>query len=210
MLSRSATRGAEPSGEVVLPFPHPLVDCTEFRTTWLSSSLGAMKDLGLLEQYRRELPERYHEPVLYSVAGAWVSVEIAVAHYAACERLGLPHSQVVELSRAVTHRLHDTSLSTVVRLVKQSGATPWHAMMQLNRFWERVWRGGGGVRVTKLGPKDAIIEFGGWPIATSTYVQKAMPAIAEAVLALFCRRVFSREASEYYRHHVVAVHVSWV
>jgi hypothetical protein len=209
MLSRSATRGSEPSGEVVLPFPTPLAECSEFRTTWLSSSLAAMKDLGLFEQYRSELPAPFHEPVLYSVAGAWGPVEVAVEHYAACDRLNLPYSQVVELSRAVTRRLHDTSLSTVVRLVKQSGATPWHAMLQLNRFWERVWRGG-GVRVTKLGPKDAIIEFGGWPLATSAYVQKAMPAITEAVLSLFCKRVFAREAAEYYRHHVVAVHVSWV
>ncbi len=208
-MQARATRGAEPSGELVLPFPDPLVEATEFRTTWLSSSLGALRDLGLMERYQAELPARFHEPVLYSVAGTWVPLEIAHEHYAACSRLGLQRSEMQEITRAVTKRLHDTSLSTVVRLVKQSGATPWHAMLQLNRFWERVWRGG-GVRVTKLGPKDAIIEFGGWPVAESEYVQQAMPPITEAVLSLFCRRVFSREAPEYRRRHVVPVHVSWV
>ena len=209
MLARSFGGDPNAGEEVVLPFPAPLTDATAFRTTWLASSLSALKELGLFERYLRELPESYHDPVLYSVAGVWAPIDVAIAHYSACERMGISNREIGLIGRSVTKRVHGTSLSTVVRLVKESGATPWHAMMQLNRFWERVWRGG-GVRVTKLGPKDALIEFGGWPIADQEYTHIAMPPITESVLELFSRRVFARDARDRRRRNVVGVYASWV
>jgi hypothetical protein len=194
--------------EIILPFPNPLQDATAFRSTWLRSSLDGLRELDLYDAYVERLPRAYHDTIMLGVAGAWLPLEVATAHYAAFESLELSALQIQAMGRAVTNRARGTAFSTLVGLVKQSGATPWHAMMQFNRLWARVWLGG-GVCVTKLGPKDAVIELGGWPLAKFSYVHHVMPYIAQAMLEVFCRRAFTR-AGPTNRMKAVAVLASWV
>jgi hypothetical protein len=100
-------------------------------------------------------------------------------------------------------------LELALRLARDAGATPWTIYSRLDRLWERVWRGG-GVSVTRCGPKDAIVEIVGWPCAAEPYCRAAMPSVVAAVTELFCSRAFVRDMT---RDPVGAtsmlLHVQW-
>jgi hypothetical protein len=166
---------------------------THFRSTWLNSSLTAMRDRGYFERYLALLPPEYHAPILESVAGMWLSIDVAVAHYRACDALNLSRRDAWDIGVSVTRKVHGTSLALAIRLAKQAGVTPWTILGQLPRLWDRVWRGG-GVAVYERGPKEAILEVIQWPIAGIPYVRYTMPAVVHGIVEMFCRKVYVSEA----------------
>jgi hypothetical protein len=162
---------------------------TQFRSTWLSSSLLALKERELLDQYFRHLAPEHRSAVESAVAGVWLPAEVADAHYAACDRLLLPASEQFAIGLEVTKKVHGSALSTAVRLAKGAGVTPWTALAQVQRLWERIWVGG-AVTVTEVGPKDARLEILGWTCSRYPYCKTAMRGVLTGTLDLFCQRTF--------------------
>jgi hypothetical protein len=197
---------------VFLPLPlsrDRMPTCTAFRTTWLASSLSALRERDLMDRYFQHLPGHLHASITGSVAGQWAPLELAEAHYAACDQLDLPDSELAAIGASVTRRVHGSVLSTAVKLAKQSGVTPWAAFSQFERLWSRVFDGG-GVCVYQLGPKDSLVEVVGWPLARFRYVQHSMPAVVQATIELFCRRAFSVYLHNLSDQTSLVVHTSWV
>ena len=152
--------------EVHLPFPAPskaLVPLTtQFRSTWLTSSVRAVKSRGRWDDYLVALPRQHHDAVENSVAGVWLPVDVAIAHYDACDKLNFTPMELFVIGGEVHTTAQASVFSMLVKLATGAGATPWTAASQFNRLWSRVWIGG-GVAVYKLGPKEARLEFAGWP-----------------------------------------------
>jgi hypothetical protein len=182
--------------EVVLPFPGGGRDrvqpVTSFRSTWLTSSLRALKERGRLNEYLAHLPKRHHEVVLSTVVGVWLPVDVAIAHYEACDALRLHPSEIISIGRQAADQVHGTVLATFVRLARGAGVTPWTVLLRLHDLWSRIWLGG-GVCVVRLGPKEARIEIEGWPCAGSSYCRTAMRGVLPAVAELFCAKSYARE-----------------
>jgi hypothetical protein len=181
---------------------------TQFRSTWLSSSLRSLKERGLVDAYLERLPPDYHEAVLAPVAGVWLPITVAVAHYSACDALSLSTPDVLAIGREATSRVHGTLLSTFVRLARNAGITPWTALPRLQELWSRIWIGG-GVCVVKLGPKEARIEIAGWPCAKSTYCRVAMRGVLPGVLDLFCTKSYARDVPKLASDSTLAYVISW-
>lgn len=198
--------------EVLVPLPgggRPGVAlATSFRSTWLSSSLRALRERHLLDGYLAHLPKQHHEIVLSTVVGVWLPIEIAIAHYAACDALALEPTEIIEIGREATNHVHGTLLATFVRLAKGAGVTPWTVMVRLQELWNRVWVGG-GVSVTKLGPKEARLEIVGWPCASSPYCRIAVRGVITAVTDLFCNRSYAREIPSLTSSTSLGFVVSW-
>jgi hypothetical protein len=184
--------------EVILPFRMPreqIPDAKLFRSTWLSSSLIALRERGEFDRYLSLLDPQYHHTVNSSVAGAWLPTEVAIAHYRACGGLGLTTEQIAERSLEVTRRVHKTVLELALRVARDAGASPWTIYGRLDKLWDRVWQGG-GVSVTRIGPKDALIEIAGWRCAAEPYCRAAMPWVVAAVTELFCKKAFVDDATK--------------
>jgi hypothetical protein len=197
---------------VFLPLAAPrdqLGDCRAFRTTWLASSLSALRDRNLMDSYLQLLPRSLHADVMGSVAGQWAPIELALAHYTACDQLDLPEAELLAIGAAVTKRVHGSVLNTAVKLAKQSGVTPWVVLSQLARLWDRIWAGG-GVCVYQLGPKDALVQVVGWQVARFRYVQRSMPGVIQATIELFCRRAFATHLHNLSNESTLVLHTSWV
>ena len=62
---------------------------TQFRSTWLTTSLAALKRRGLLPRYQEQLEPKYRVLIEEAVAGTWLPAAVAVAHYRAIDALGL-------------------------------------------------------------------------------------------------------------------------
>ena len=60
----------------------------QVRSTLLASSLRSIRLRGRFDDYAKVLDPKYKEDVLSSVAGVWLPLEVAAAHYEACDRLG--------------------------------------------------------------------------------------------------------------------------
>ncbi len=178
---------------VALPVSRALVPpATEFRSTWLNSSLTALRERGHFERYLTLLPPRYHAPILESVAGVWLPMDVGVGHYRACDALGLSKREAWEIGVDVTRKVHGTSLALAIRLAKQTGVTPWSILGQFPRMWDKVWRGG-AVGVYQRGPKDATLEVVQWRLSAIPYVRNTMPAVVQGLVGLFCQKAYVAE-----------------
>jgi hypothetical protein len=198
-------------GQVFLPFPTSrdrVRDSTHVRSTWLSSSLIALRERGRFDSYLVALPRQYHAPVLESVAGVWLTMDVAIAHYRACDALGLSPREMREIGLEVTQKVHGTSLALAIRLAKQAGVTPWTILAQLQRLWDRTWQGG-GVEIQKQGPKEAIIEVLGWPIASIPYVRQTMPAVALGVCGMFCAKAYVTDVPKLASERSLGMKLQW-
>jgi hypothetical protein len=183
------------SAEAVVPFATEkrfIPMATRFRSTWLTSSLRALRERGLFDAYLGHLPRQYHASVLDSVAGVWLDVAIAVAHYEACDALGLGASEQFDIGRTVTTFAHRTSYSLALRLATEVGVTPWACFTIQQRLWSQVWVGG-AVGTFKLGPKEVRVEIAGWPCSRIPYCRIAMRGLLLGQTELFCSKAYVRE-----------------
>jgi hypothetical protein len=119
-------------------------------------------------------------------------MDLAVAHYEACERLGLTLEEQVRIGAAVSDRVHGSFLM-LLRAARKVGASPWTALSRTAHMYDRMFRGGGGVGVRKLGPKEARMDLVGVPALDVPYFRHALRGVVEAGASLFCTRCYVRE-----------------
>ena len=212
-FTRSIRSPAVPSlGEpfVTFPVPRDLVPlATSFRSTWLSSSIRALSERGHYDRYVELLPPLLRAPILESVAGVWLPMGFCIAHYRACEALGLSRRESWDIGVEVTRKVHGTSLALAIRLAKQAGVTPWTIFSQLPRLWDRIWQGG-AVGIHKIGPKEAVLEAVGWPVAGIPYVRNTMPAVVHGVVEMFCAKAYVSGVPALATETSVGFRVQWV
>jgi hypothetical protein len=181
--------------EAIIPFTGPpelTPTVTEVRGTLLSSSLQMLRDRGLREAYLEALPDRYHESIEGLVPGVWLPLEVAHAHYAAIDALGLSDADILDIGRGVGERIQNGHIGTILRGTRNlGGLDPWTILGRTGALWQRVFRGGEAA-VFKLGPKDARLEFVGIPIAQVSYFRVGMQGIIEAAVTLSSRKAYVR------------------
>lgn len=134
--------------------PQPV---TGIRSTLIQSSLNTLQKRGHFERYLALLAPRHKATLLETLAPEWLSPEVAAAHYAACDALGLDKDELLDIGEAVGERIQGTFIGTLVRRARTMGLNPWVVVPQLERLRERLMLGG-GLEVTKIGPKDCLVD----------------------------------------------------
>jgi len=201
------------SEEVILPFPAPegsLGEATEVRSTLIASSIASLRKHLLYDRYESLLPPEHREIVLSTVAGVWLPMDVARAHYEACELLGLSMHEQVGIGMEVSAKIHETFLGTVLRMAKQAGVTPWVLLSRGHQMYSRLFRGGGGIRVIQWGPKEARADIRGVPLFAIPYFRNAARGIYHAAVSLFCMQAYVQEIQREATPTRVALKVSWV
>lgn len=184
---------------------------THVRGTLLVSSLQVLKEAGRYERYLRELPEQWHEPVLFAIALSWVPVEVAIAHYAACDALALSDRELGTIGELVAGRLAETFLGSILQAARGAGVdAPWIALRAQPRIWDRIYQGG-GVKVWRTGPKDAKAEFYGLPLTQFHYFRIAYCGYYRGLANLFVRSAYVKATrAEEPKPDTFAIAASWV
>ena len=178
--------------ELLIAMPRPLPPLTGVRSTLLLASVESLRDEGYFEAYDASLGPAARREVLQAVAGAWVSVEAAQEHYAACDGLGLAASVQAALGGRTFRRMKGTLLGTAVRAAAGAGVTPWTIMGMVDRFWARAYQGS-GIGVLRTGPKDAEVEMAGTPLVTSAYYRNAFRGLVVGLFELVTTRCIVAE-----------------
>lgn len=199
--------------EWVVPLTLPraqITNATHFRSTWLTASQATLRERGHFTDYEALIDPLYRSEVLSLVAGTWTPMEIATAHYSACDALDFSTHDLLEIGAAATRRANATHLAFVLRLAKGAGVTPWTILGQIQRIWDRTFKGGGQVGVARLGPKDARFEIIGYPLARLRYNRITMRGIANGLVELFCERSYVKELPNLCDARSVGLQLSWV
>ena len=209
-----------PSGFVVqprldsfLPFsapPSTLGLVTQVRSTLIATSIQSLRTRGLLARYTKLLQGPHKETVLTAVAGSWLPVEVAHAHYAACEALHLDSAQQLAMGMDVGDRVNGTFLGLMVRTAKTVGVTPWIALAQSAKLHSRLFEGGGGLSIIELGPKEARVDMVGHTLCNTDYFRNGTRGVYQAATRLFCSRVYTHELSRRAILNGMSIRISWV
>ena len=86
--------------------------------------------------------------------------------------------------------------------------TPWSVMPHFQRFWERGYDGG-GVRCTRLGPKEARLELVAVRVVDSRYYRNALRGLVMGVVELFCNKAYATESPGKRGPGTVSYRVQW-
>lgn len=175
--------------EVILPFPAHIQPVRAIRSTVIVGSFGVLREQGLFDAYAAALPAEARDLLVNTVAAVWIPLDLGLVHYAACDSLGLSADTVAKLGRGVFDKIRGTLLGTTVRMAREVGVTPWKVLPHLQRFWDRAYQGG-GLSVTKLGPKEARGDVVQAPMCDSVYFRNALRGLLVGVLELFCRKAY--------------------
>jgi hypothetical protein len=182
--------------EVVLQLPRGRVAvATEVRSSLIFSSLQSLRSHGLFDRYVSLVAPEFRDTILNSVAGVWLPMRVGVAHYQACEDLGIPAADQVAIGHEVGNRIQGSLVGMLLRSARGAGATPWTVLGQLDRLWDRVFRGGAGPLVMRRGPKEARVELIGLPLLGVPYFRHAYRGTFLAGLELFSNKVYVHEGA---------------
>ena len=197
------------TGEVLLAFPADVGPVRHVRSTLLLGSLAALEEAGHIDAWSAVIAPDAREQLQHAVAGVWLDVDLALTHYRACERLALSSETQAELGAATFGRLRGTLLGTMLRMAQGSGATPWTVLPHLQRFWNRAYDGG-GIRVVRLGPKDAQLDLIECAFADTRYYRNALRGLVRGVLELFSRKAYVHERVGRRAAGALSLHGQWV
>jgi hypothetical protein len=88
------------------------------------------------------------------------------------------------------------------------GVTPWSVLRVLPAVFEREWRGG-GMAVYRIGPKDARVEFAGFPCSSITYCRVGMRGLIAAMCELVCAKAYVQEIRKLCTPTTLGYTVAW-
>jgi hypothetical protein len=198
---------------VLLPFPRPRGELSvprRYRASWVSSSIQTLRRHAHYDRYRLLLDDHARAPLAELSASAWVSADLVMAHYDACDRLDLGASELATLGVETTRLAIGNTLHVALRIATGAGlVTPWTLLAQAQRLMSMICEGA-GVEVTRLGPKEARVHVAAFPLARFAYNRAAMRGILLAGLEPFCQRVYASVISTDPHRDDVAFRASWV
>jgi len=214
-VSARGSDGGQPGNlggyEAVVPLREPLTSLTvvtHIRSTLLVSSLATVREAGLLDRYNDRLAPAARTEMGALLAGAWVRVELAEAHYLACEALGIPPAQQFELGRAVGLKIDKTIAATVLSAAKQMGATPWIFLSQVGRLYPRLVMGG-AIACYRLAEKEAVLEHHKTPLFQIAYLRNAYRGAIQAICERFCTKAYVKPRDASADGMRISFRVSW-
>jgi hypothetical protein len=178
--------------EVVLELPPRVSPVRHARSTLIIASIQTLRNRGLFEEYDRTVPPEHRETLLGAIAGTWIPLVAALAHYKTCDTFGLAPEQQYINGRGTFDGARGTILGTAVRMARGAGITPWNALVLSQRFWLRGLDGG-GVRVLREGPKDAHVTIVECGLVQSPYFRNGFRGLTAGIMELFCTRSYVTE-----------------
>lgn len=172
--------------------PARITPVKHVRSTLIMASIESVRKRGQFAEYERALAPAHKDALLHAIAATWLPIEAALAHYAACDALGLSPDQQYQAGRSTFEGSRGTILGTAVRMARGAGITPWNALPLIDRFWARGLDGG-AVSVVRVGPKDAHVDVQQCALFVSPYFKNGLRGLFAALIELFCMRAYVTE-----------------
>ena len=198
--------------EILIPFPATLAaepSTTHCRGMLLVASFNAIKSHGHHERYLVALPAQYVTPITTAIASEWIPIDVVLAHYRACEALGLSAEETLSIGGAVVMSLQRTFIGGVLKKATvEAGVSPLFGLQKFASVYYRTMKGG-GARAVRIGPKDVRLDFVGQPLSAVQYFRLSYRGFLQAGCAFFARRVVVAELARYLSATTCTYRVAW-
>jgi hypothetical protein len=204
----SAADGGE--RENIYPHDRTRGPVTAVRNVLLQTSLNELQENGHYERYVQLIAPEKLEQLQTFLAPGWVPIEIADAHYAACNGLDLSSAQSGRLGARIGNRLQQTLFVSNAKGARDPDFDLWKVTPGLYRMWARLYQGG-SVQLTRLGEHETLIGQLGFTLNRYEYYRQAqMRAIAAAYASVGTR--ITRFDIERYdpETHEIEFHMAWL
>ena len=152
--------------EILIPHDLSGGPLTALRRMLVQSSIAELKELGLYERYCKAIDPASFAGITDHIGPGWIPVELALAHYRACDALGLSDEQLGVLGGRAGQTLANSLL------VAGPKVSPWVAIHAFWRMGRRI-NEGSSAQYVKLGPTRLQIETLGNPLHTIAYYRLA-------------------------------------
>lgn len=157
---------------------------TQVRGSLIASSLATLRANDFFDRYITHLPAQHHDQVLYVIAATWVPIDVAMAHYGACDAMQLTDAELELMGRSVSEKLTNTFMGTLVRTTRMVIAPRAVPLRHYPKVWERLFMGG-GCTVSMHGETEARIESRGIPMFRYRYFRAAYEALIRGAGLMF-------------------------
>jgi hypothetical protein len=169
----------------------------------------ALRGRGYSDAYLAALDPKWHEAIATLTAATWLPIELAMAHYQACDSLGLSRATIESIGGESGLFVNQTVLRVVANASKAAGVTPFFALGQANTLLVRTWVGT-SMAVWRLGPKEARLDWVQQPLMRYPYFRTAFGAFTAAICALFAMTLYAREMPARTKDDEASYRISWV
>jgi hypothetical protein len=196
--------------EIILPHRKDAMPVSYVRSTLLQSSLATLRRLELIDKWRRLIAPEIGRELEEAIAPAWIDAELAVAHYRACDGLGLGAQEIDAIGQQVGDHLQNVLVAFGARAARTAGLDVRHAVMAFEKLFSRVFQGG-SLSVIQTGPKDVLVELKGMRLTCSFYFRTAyMGHLKAATKFVGVRACYVKSARVDSLSDTFIVAVSWV
>ncbi|HEY2733204.1 MAG TPA: hypothetical protein VGI70_04430 [Polyangiales bacterium] len=150
----------EVQGEIVLAHDPNAVPATAVRNVLIQSSLTELKATGYYDRYAALIAPEVLTELAANLGPGWIPIELALAHYEACDKMNLSAEDFALLGARVGDRVQGAVLVTSAKKKRDEDFDLWNVEAQLHRMWARLFQGG-SLQVVKLGPKMKLLQARG-------------------------------------------------
>ncbi|MDB4973380.1 MAG: hypothetical protein JWN48_1721 [Myxococcaceae bacterium] len=196
--------------EIVIAHVAGARGATSIRSTVLQSSIASLRERGHFERWYALVEVDHRATIVESLAPSWLPIEVALAHYRACDALLLSPIEQSAMGAAVGDRIQGTFLGTLMKSARAAGFNPMILLSQFDRLYGRLFQGG-SVQLTRTGPKDLDIELRGVPLFDGMYFRIAFGGVVRAgILLSGVRSAYVKATSFKEASSTCVFHASWV
>jgi hypothetical protein len=172
--------------------------------------VASLRQRGHFERWLALVDPLHRATIVESLAPSWMPIEVAIAHYAACEALDLSHAEQVAMGGAVGDRIQGSFLTTLMKSARAAGYNPLVLLSQFDRLYARLYQGG-SVQLTQTGPKDAEVEVRGMQTTRFPYFRIAFTGVVRAGILFSGVRVgYVKQGTYGAASDTLVMHASWV
>lgn len=193
--------------EVLIPHDSARGRLSAVRRMLVHSSITELQDLSLYDRYCTEIPAASLERIHALIGPGWMPVELALDHYAACDRLHLDDKLILECGLRAGENMGRALL--VAGATNETGGSPWSLVGAYSRMGRRIYEGC-SAQYVKVAANTLQIEhlqnplfsFHYYRVAHTGFLQKSFISLGVKVSSV----VFTRYRTE---KEQIEVQISW-
>lgn len=168
---------------------------THVRSTLLQQSLRGVRNRGQFQRWESYVDPAYRQLILDAIAPSWLAIDVGLAHYQACDQLGLEDTALEQIGEGVGEHLQSTLLSVAARIARATSLSQELINQCFLKLWPRLFQGG-QLDIAYQG-KTATIHIRGAVVSQSRYFRGTLLGNVRAGCKLFGQKVASVRALSY-------------
>ncbi|WP_236520136.1 hypothetical protein [Sandaracinus amylolyticus] len=194
----------------LLPSRDAIPLATHVRGALIAPSLQLVRSFYLEPEYFAALPPELHDRLRALTASSWLTMDVATAHYAAIDTLGLAPNAILEMGRQSATRVHGSYVRTIIEQLRVTGdAEPVSLLSRLPSILDRIVLGGTAA-VFRVGAREVRVELLGMPFLAYDYLRHGWAGAFQASLELVTRKVHVAEITALRTDTSVAYQIAWI